>query len=214
MTTTTDTFCLFCPVELDETTKPEHILLNALGGRKKTTDAICSTCNNKFGGTIDDVLTSQVKELRNLLQLESGKGDAAPTLKKVQAGEHKVNIKGDGSLELVATPFTIERLEDGRWTVQIRARSEEHLAEIVPHLAAALQVPEDQVRTQLVGAHGSIINQRAGAVHHGIGLGGPDAIRSAVNHTMPRDSSWSTVMSSFSVIERTSILASLLTWRE
>jgi hypothetical protein len=28
MTTTTDTFCLFCPVELDETTKPEHILLN------------------------------------------------------------------------------------------------------------------------------------------------------------------------------------------
>jgi hypothetical protein len=26
MTTTTDTFCLFCPVELDETTKPEHIL--------------------------------------------------------------------------------------------------------------------------------------------------------------------------------------------
>ena len=56
--------CLFCPTELDETTKPEHILLNALGGRKATTRAICSDCNNKFGGTIDDVLASQVTGLR------------------------------------------------------------------------------------------------------------------------------------------------------
>jgi hypothetical protein len=135
--------CLFCPTELDATTKPEHILLNALGGRKTTTKAICSACNNKFGGTIDNVLTSQVTALRNLLQLESGTGKAAPTLKNVQAGEHKVNIKGEGGLELVAEPFTIERLGDGRWNVQIRARSEEHLAEIVPHLAAALQIPED-----------------------------------------------------------------------
>jgi hypothetical protein len=191
MTTTTDTLCLFCPAELDETTKPEHILLNALGGRGKTTDAICSTCNNKFGGTIDNVLTSQVKELRNLLQLESGKGDAAPTLKKVQAGEHKVNIKGDGTLELAATPFTIERLEDGRWNVQIRARSEEHLAEIVPHLAAALQIPEEQLRAQLAGAQGSIIYRRAGAVHHELLLGGPDAIRSAVKASLVL---WSTLV--------------------
>jgi hypothetical protein len=61
------TLCLFCPAELDETTKPEHILLTALGGRKKTTDAICSACNNKFGGSIDNVLTSQFEKFRNLL---------------------------------------------------------------------------------------------------------------------------------------------------
>jgi hypothetical protein len=75
--TTTNTLCLFCPAELDETTKPEHILLNALGGRKTTTGAICSACNNKFGRTIDDVLTSQITALRNLLQLESGTGNSA-----------------------------------------------------------------------------------------------------------------------------------------
>jgi hypothetical protein len=183
--------CLFCPTELDATTKPEHILLNALGGRKTTTKAICSACNNKFGGTIDNVLTSQVTALRNLLQLESGTGKAAPTLKNVQAGEHKVNIKGEGGLELVAEPFTIERLGDGRWNVQIRARSEEHLAEIGPHLAAALQIPEDQLRAQLVGAQGSIINERAGAVHHGLLFGGPDAIRSAVKASLVL---WSTLV--------------------
>jgi len=70
--------CLFCPTELDATTKPEHILLNALGGRKTTTRAICSAGNNTFGGTIDDVLASQVVALRNLLQLESGEGKTRP----------------------------------------------------------------------------------------------------------------------------------------
>jgi hypothetical protein len=185
------TLCLFCPAELDETTNLEHVLHNALGGQKTTRGAICSACNNKFGGTIDDVLTSQVKALRNLLQLESGTGNPAPTLKNVQAGEHKINIKGDGKLELLAKPFTIEKLGDGQWSVQIRARSEEHLAEIVPHLAAALQVPEEQLRAQLAGAQGSVIYQRPGAVHHQLAFGGPDAIRSVVKASLVL---WSTLV--------------------
>ncbi|MGA7384873.1 MAG: HNH endonuclease [Methylocella sp.] len=185
------TLCLFCPAELAETTKPEHILLNSLGGRKTTTGAICSACNNKFGGTIDNVLTSQVIALRNLLQLESGTGNPAPTLKNLQAGEHKVNIKGDGSFELVAKPFIIERLEDGRWNVQIQARSEVHLAKIVPHLAAALQVPEEHLLEQLGAARGSKITQRPGAVHHELAFGGPDAIRSMVKASLVL---WSTLV--------------------
>jgi HNH endonuclease len=185
------TLCLFCPNELDGTTKPEHILLNALGGRKTTTSAICSVCNNKFGGNIDDVLASQVTALRNLLQLESGTGKSAPTLQNVQAGEHKVNIRGDGDLELVAKPFTIERLADGKWNVQIRARDEEHLAEIIPHLAAALKITEENLRTQLGLAQASVVSQRAGPVRHDLWLGGPDAIRSAVKSSLVL---WSTLV--------------------
>ena len=104
-------------------------------GRKTTKTAICSICNNTFGGSIDDVLAKQVIALRNLLQLESGTGKAAPGLKNIQAGEHKINIKGDGTLELAEKPFTIEFLEDGKWNVQIKARTKEHLDEIIPHLA-------------------------------------------------------------------------------
>ena len=162
------TLCLFCPAELDESTKPDHILLNALGGQKTTPGAIRSACNNKFGGTIDNVLTSQVIALRNLLQLESGTGNPAPALKNVQAGEHKINIK----------PFTVEKLGDGQWSVQIRARSE--AAEIVPHLAVALKIPEEHLLVQLAAAQGSEITQRPGAVHREHAFGGPDAIRSKV----------------------------------
>ena len=185
------TLCLFCPNELDGTTKPEHILLNALGGRKTTTRAICSECNNKFGGTIDDELASQVMALRNLMQLESGTGKSAPTLKNVQAGEHKVNLTGDGHLELVDKPFIIERLEDGKWNVQIWARSEEHLDEIIPHIAAALKVPEDSLRAQLSCAQASVVYQRAGPVHHALRFGGPEAIRSAMKATLML---WSTLV--------------------
>jgi len=172
--------CLFCPTELDATTKPEHILLNALGGRKTTKTAICSTCNNTFGGSIDNVLTKQVIALRNLLQLESGTGKPAPGLKNIQAGEHKININGDGTLELADKPFTIEFLEDGKWNVHIRARTEEHLDEIIPHLAKALKITEEDLRQQLGGAQASLISQRPDAVLHELGLGGPEAIRSAV----------------------------------
>ncbi len=183
--------CLFCPTELDAATKPEHILLNAQGGRTKTTEAICSGCNNAFGGTIDDALASQVIALRNLFQLESGTGKAAPSLKNIQAGEHKINIKGDGTLEIVDKPFTIERLEDGKWNVEIRARSKEHLAEIIPHLAKALKIPEENLRVQLGGAEVSLITQRPDPVHHALRLGGPDAIRSAMKACLVL---WSTLV--------------------
>ena len=174
------TRCLFCDSILDETTKPEHILLNALGGRKTTKTANCSTCNNKFGGTIDDVMSSQVVAIRNMLQLESGTGAPAPALRSVQAGDLRFNIRGDGSHELVAKPFVIEKTEDGKWNVQIQARSEAHLAEIIPHLAAALRIPETDLKSQIMQAKGSLVIQRPGVVYHSLAFGGPDAIRSAV----------------------------------
>ena len=176
--------CLFCPSELDESTKPEHILLNALGGRMTTKHAICSACNNRFGGTIDDELASQVMTLRNFLQLESGTGNPAPTLKNVQAGAHKINIRGDGQLELVDKPFTIKELGDGRWNIQIKVRSEEEFKRIVPHIAAKTKIPEDRLREQLAGAQASIISQRPGAIGHSFSFGGPQAIRSVVKSSL------------------------------
>jgi hypothetical protein len=173
-------YCLFCDSGIDENTKPEHILLNALGGRVTTREAICSACNNTFGGTIDDELTSQVTAIRNLFQLESGTGKPAPALRGVQAGNHKINIKGNGELELSAKPFTIEDLGDGNFNVRVQARSEEQLAELIPHIAKAIKKPEDVVRAQFAAVQGSIISQRPGAVHHALSFGGPDAIRSTV----------------------------------
>ena len=57
--------------------------------------------------------------IRNLFKLKSGSGDQAPTLKRIQAGAQKIDIKGDGQLELIDKPFTVQDLGDGRWNLQI-----------------------------------------------------------------------------------------------
>ena len=74
--------CIFCENELTHDTTPEHVLLNALGGRMKTKEAICSEHNNAFGGTIDSALAAQVEVIRNHLQLQSGTRKPPPALKK------------------------------------------------------------------------------------------------------------------------------------
>ena len=170
--------CLFCDLILNESTKPEHILLNALGGRKTTKRAICSGCNGTFGSTIDDELASQVVSVRNLMQFRSGDGDLAPTLQNIQTGGDKFNIKGDGAIRRIVKPFTIEQREDGNWKVHVDVQTPEELARILPHISAKIGVPEENLREQLLVAQGSIVERRPGPVEFRPTFGGPDAIRS------------------------------------
>src|ERR1700722_11666968 len=107
--------CIFCDNALGKDTKPEHILLSALGGRKTTKRVICSKHNEGFGGTIDDALAQQVSFLRNQLQLESGTRKPPPGLGRVKAGKETVEIKSDGTPKLIAKPFTIKDLGSGQF---------------------------------------------------------------------------------------------------
>src|SRR5687767_9421827 len=72
--------CLFCSSALTQTTKPEHVLLNCLGGRKTTTVVTCSSCNEALGSELDDELCDTVKEIRNYLALPKGDGSPAPMI--------------------------------------------------------------------------------------------------------------------------------------
>lgn len=171
--------CIFCDNELDATTKPEHILADALGGRMKTREADCSDCNNYFGGSIDKALTSQVEVIRNLLQLRSGSGDAPPGLRNIMAGSEKINIGNDGRPKLKAPPFVFTELPDGNVDVKIQVELEEELLRYLPHLAARLRITEDEVKQLVLGGGASNTERRPGGIHHHISLGGEDELRSA-----------------------------------
>lgn len=175
----TKILCIFCCQELGPDTKPEHILLNALGGRKTTRRVICSRHNNDFGGSIDDALTKQVEVLRNLLQLESGTGRPPPALKSLQAGSERINIGNDGRPELVKPPFTVTDLPDGTAKIDIHARSPEDIEKMLPHLAARLKVTEEELIQQIANSgQASLVEMRPGTLHHHISLGGEEALRS------------------------------------
>jgi HNH endonuclease len=183
--------CLFCEAELDSSTKPEHVLHNGLGGRKTTRRAICSMHNNEFGSSIDKALLNQVEVVRNLLQMSSGRGKSAPMLRRVKSGDDVINIFGDGRMELVTKPFTISPRGDGNYDVQITASTKEEIAKLIPNIAAALKMPEEQLREQLKGAIATSTERRPDAVHFSLSFGGPDAIRSAAKSCLVL---WSTLV--------------------
>jgi hypothetical protein len=170
--------CIFCDEGLNAKTKPEHILLSALGGRKTTTRVICSSCNGAFGSTIDKSVADQVAILRNMLQLDSGTGKSPPMLRKVKAGSETINIKGDGTLELEAKPFTITPLGDGNFQLNVTARSIEEVAEYVPHIAAQLKCSEEQVLQYLASATATSVSKRPDIVYFEMSFGGGVGIRS------------------------------------
>lgn len=176
--------CIFCDNELAEDTKPEHILLNSLGGRKTTRRVDCSACNGMFGSTIDDEVGKQVAVLRNALQLNSGTGSPPPMLRHIQSGNDIINLTKDGTPELVAKPFAVRKLEDGCFELQITAKSVEEAAPYIPHIAAQLGCAEEQVLEILKSTAGSYVERRPDTVHHPLEFGGPLAVRSAAKSAL------------------------------
>lgn len=119
--------CIFCENALDADTKPEHVLLDALGGRKTSRRIICSTCNNIFGSTIDKELSNQVATLRTTLQFKSGSGADAPGAYRIDSSLGRINILGDGSTEIAEKRYTLVEKEDKTVEVFIKARSVKEL---------------------------------------------------------------------------------------
>jgi hypothetical protein len=85
----------------------------------------------------------------------------------------------DGHLELLAKPFTITKRADGRFDLQLMSRSLEEIDRRIPNIAAALGMPEEHVREQLVNGKAMMIEQRPATVLFNMIFGGPEAFRSA-----------------------------------
>jgi hypothetical protein len=170
--------CIFCPSTLDRHTKPEHILQNALGGRKTTSRVICSKCNNRFGGGIDKVLSGQFGPIRHLLQARSGDGGPPPIIKGVRSGDDIIELREGGRVRLANRPFTITVGPDGQRNLHISGESLAQIEAIVPNMAAALRVPEGQVRDLLSQTAMSVIERRPDPILLDIAFGGLKAVRS------------------------------------
>ncbi len=171
--------CIFCERELGPETKPEHILLNALGGRKTTKRVICSDHNNQFGSFIDSSLAGEIEFLRNYLQLESGTGKPPPMLKNIDADGERINISGNGTPKLVTPPFTVTDLPSGKRNVEILAQTPDELRNLIPHLAACLRISEEDVIEKLArDGQFSLIERRPGRFYSHISFGTENSLRS------------------------------------
>lgn len=171
--------CLLCSSPLPLDTKPEHVWLASLGGRKTTRQALCNKCNGEMGGGPDKALAESVVFIRNLLNLKSGRGSSPPAIKGLRHGDDRVALKPGGIPVLDGgRPFVITPMPDGNPSVELRVTSAEQLRRILPDLARALGMPLSDVKASLRSAQVRHVSQRIGTQHQQVSLGGPEAMRS------------------------------------
>lgn len=131
--------CILCQEAIQGQTKPEHILLNALGGRATVRGILCSQCNEVMGHGPDQDLADSAATLRNFGNLLSGDRDGPPLLQ---------NLTSEGmTFDLAPGMLVKPRTKDKKINVSrqgeeiqisITASSEQELDRLLQHAARAV----------------------------------------------------------------------------
>lgn len=136
--------CVLCKSRLSENEKPEHILLDALGGRKTTRDVLCSICNNKMGAGPDKDLAESVAPLRTIANLKSGSRKKAPLLLVKPASGEAYELSPEGApTPKIKKPLDFGEDEAGNKTLSINARDEDQLEYLMESAVHALGLPAE-----------------------------------------------------------------------
>jgi HNH endonuclease len=123
--------CILCTSARNSFRKPEHILLNALGGKKTVHGIICDDCNNVTGSTIDRHLAHSVELIRANCGFKAGDGDAPPKLRNLGGGAVKYDLVDGIPKFRPEQPMERELNDDGSCTISIQARDLPHLLQLV-----------------------------------------------------------------------------------
>ncbi|MEP2707829.1 MAG: HNH endonuclease [Roseibium sp.] len=117
--------CILCQKPIPEKTKPEHVLLNALGGRLTTRKVICPNCNHFMGNGPDKDLADSTAFLRNICHFKAGDGDDAPQLRNLETNGERFDLKPGMQPQMrPRNPMDVQIDEDKIYT-RISAYSDE-----------------------------------------------------------------------------------------
>ncbi len=60
--------CIYCGCSFDPSETPaEHVILNAFGGKRKSKEVVCGTCNTFFSQNVDKEMPESLALLRAIL---------------------------------------------------------------------------------------------------------------------------------------------------
>lgn len=116
--------CALCDVEITNSNDTkEHLIPNAIGGRKKIKGFICNTCNNKSGDDWESELAKQLNPLSLFFGISRERG-APPSQTFETTGGDKLKLNADGSMDIEKPTYIEKPLESGAGVqIQMRARS-------------------------------------------------------------------------------------------
>lgn len=122
--------CILCETTLtsDNRTK-EHIIPNAIGGRRTISGLICKHCNSTTGASWDAVLAEQLSFFSLSFDICRQRGKVRPLTLPTYGGE-SIRVHPDGRM-MPAKP-SIEEISEGSQThLRISAPTRNHLKQVV-----------------------------------------------------------------------------------
>jgi len=168
--------CALCESSLTgKSRSKEHVIPNAIGGRKKTTGFICNTCNNKLGEKWDSELAKQLNWFSLAVGISRERGEPPKQVVQTVEGE-KYWLLSDGSFAPEKSSYT-EEDQGGAIKISLTAKTigeaKQRLKGIsrkYPNFDIEKALDELQVKTDYLDS----------PLHVSLSLGGPDAGRSLV----------------------------------
>jgi len=167
--------CALCPNTLSAKNRTkEHIIPNAIGGRKKTTGFICNDCNNKLGQTWDAELARQLNWFSLAVGISRERGEPPKQVVQTVEGE-KYWLLNDGSLVPEKSSYSEKDL-GGPIEINLTAKTVEEAKQRIQGIARKYRSltlkgsQELEIKTSYLDS----------PLHVSLSLGGPEAGRSVV----------------------------------
>ena len=125
--------CAFCGNHIrHDNASSEHIIPNAIGGRKRVEGFLCRDCNSTTGSSWDHELARQLNPVCNLLNIKRQRG-TPPTLEVATTGGRRLRHRSDGHLSADRTRVSERRLKD-KIAIRITAPNMRELKRHLPGL--------------------------------------------------------------------------------
>ena len=126
--------CALCgrPIQAGNRSR-EHVIPNAVGGRKTVSGFICKDCNHKTGATWDHALCIQLQPLCTLLNIRRHRGTNQPVPVETLKGDTFL-VHPDGRMS-IRQPACSVRDREGRKEMNIKVPSMRDLKRMLPGLA-------------------------------------------------------------------------------
>jgi hypothetical protein len=172
--------CALCddPITAQNDSK-EHIIPNALGGRKKVIGFICNACNNNSGDEWESELAKQLNPLSLFFGISRERKKPPSEVFTTTAGE-QYKLNPDGSMELPKPIYKTSPIENGV-NVQIQARTMKEAKQLLQR--AKKEFPNVDVERVLSQAK-STATYCSDMLEFNLSIGGQDAGRSIVKSAL------------------------------
>ncbi len=120
--------CLLTPNNNTE----EHIIPNAIGGRKRVQGFVCRSCNSDSGAQWDDELAKQLNPFSIHLGIKRQRGHVPPQAFPTASGQ-SIRVNADGTMTPAKPEITVTT-EEGKTQIHVVARSGRELRQTLEGL--------------------------------------------------------------------------------